>query len=56
MYPKVFAKGHDGKEIPISIVKHVETELNSNTPLLLYGYGSYGITINPSFSSIRQVY
>ena len=50
---RVFAKGHDGKEVPISIVKHVDTELNSDTPLLLYGYGSYGATINPRFSTTR---
>ena len=50
---RVFAKGHDGKEVPISIVKHVETELNSDTPLLLYGYGSYGATMNPRFSTTR---
>ena len=30
-----------------------KTELKGDTPLLLYGYGSYGSTIDPSFSSAR---
>ena len=50
---RLFAKSHDGKQIPISLVKHVDTEFNSRTPLLLYAYGSYGYTRDPSFSSIR---
>ena len=50
---RLFAIAHDGEKIPISIVRHVDTQLNSDTPLLLYGYGSYGITIDPRFSSVR---
>ena len=50
---RVFATAHDGVQIPISIVRHVDTELTSQTPLLQYGYGSYGLTRDPSFSSIR---
>ena len=43
----------DGSKIPISLVHHVDTEINSNTPLLLYAYGSYGSTIDPYFSTVR---
>ena len=50
---RVFATSHDGVQIPISIVRHIETELGPDTPLLQYGYGSYGYTRDPSFSSIR---
>ena len=50
---RLFATAHDGINIPISIVRHVNTELNQDTPILQYGYGSYGITIDPSFSSVR---
>ena len=50
---RIFAESHDGVMIPISIVRHVDTELNESTPLLLYGYGSYGITNDPRFSSTR---
>jgi len=50
---RLWATARDGKKIPLSMVYHKETKLNKNTPLLQYGYGSYGVTIDPSFSSIR---
>ena len=50
---RVWAISHDGTQVPISIVKRKETVYSENTPLLLYGYGSYGITIDPYFSSTR---
>ncbi len=50
---RVWAISHDGTRVPISIVKRKETVYGEDTPLLLYGYGSYGITIDPYFSSTR---
>ncbi len=50
---RLWATAEDGVKIPISIVHHKETELNSNTPILLYAYGSYGSTIDPNFSTTR---
>ena len=50
---RIWAKSHDGIKIPISIVKRKETVVQKDTPLLLYGYGSYGITIDPYFSTTR---
>ncbi len=50
---RIWATSHDGVKIPISIVKRKETAISENTPLLLYGYGSYGITIDPYFSTTR---
>ena len=50
---RIFVKSHDGKQIPVSMVYHKNTKINSDTPLLLYGYGSYGYSISPSFSSSR---
>ena len=50
---RLWATGRDGKQIPISIVRHKDTPLSEDTPLLLYAYGSYGHTIDPSFSSTR---
>lgn len=47
------ALSRDGVEIPISIVYKKEFEKNGTKPLLLYGYGSYGSTIDPYFSSVR---
>ncbi len=50
---RLWARAEDGVQIPISLVYRKDTALNSQTPLLLYGYGSYGSTVDPYFSSIR---
>jgi oligopeptidase B len=47
------ANAPDGTEIPISLVYKKGMNRDGNNPLLLYGYGSYGITVEPSFSSSR---
>ncbi len=47
------AIANDGQKIPISIVYKKGLKKDSNNPLLLYGYGSYGLTIDASFSSAR---
>ena len=44
---------HDGKKIPLTITRHKKTKLDGNANLLLYGYGSYGSSIGPGFSSTR---
>jgi oligopeptidase B len=49
---RVYAKSHDNKDIPISLIyKKDMFKQNGTNPLYLYGYGAYGITINPSFKS-----
>ena len=50
---RVFAVATDGTKIPLSIVYRKGTKLDGSAPLLLYGYGSYGISIAPTFSSNR---
>jgi oligopeptidase B len=50
---RVYAKALDGTEVPISIVYKKVFERNGRAPLLLYGYGAYGISIDPTFSSDR---
>ncbi len=50
---RVNCKAHDGRKIPITITYHKDTELDGSANLLLYGYGSYGHTISPSFSTTR---
>jgi oligopeptidase B len=50
---RIFAKAPDGVEVPISLVYHKNFERNGASPLLLYGYGSYGHSIDPRFSSDR---
>lgn len=43
----------DGKQIPVSIVYKKGFKRDGNAPLLLYGYGSYGSSSDPDFSSSR---
>jgi oligopeptidase B len=50
---RVFATAADGTKIPMSIVYRNGVKLDGSAPLLLYGYGSYGISIPPTFSSSR---
>lgn len=51
---RVWADSRDGEtKIPISLVYHKDMPKSEKTPLLLYGYGSYGHTVDASFSSIR---
>lgn len=50
---RIWVTAQDGVQIPVSLIYHKNTSLTAETPFLLYGYGSYGSTINPSFSSTR---
>jgi prolyl oligopeptidase len=44
-----YAKSKDGTAIPINIVRRKGTQLNGANPLLLYGYGGFGISETPAF-------
>ncbi len=50
---RLTAPAPDGAEVPISIVYRRGTQRDSKNPLLLYGYGSYGATVDASFGSPR---
>ncbi|UYQ91578.1 S9 family peptidase [Chitinophaga horti] len=50
---RVYATVRDSVKVPISIVYKKGFEKNGQAPLLLYGYGSYGASMDPSFSSTR---
>ena len=50
---RVWATARDGKKVPISLVYRKDMFNEGQNPLLLYGYGSYGITNSASFSSVR---
>src|SRR5690606_11073680 len=51
---RIWAPSRDGEnEIPISLVYHKTTQKSAETPLLLYGYGSYGHTVDAAFSNVR---
>ena len=44
---------HDGRVVPITITRHKNTPIDGSAELLLYGYGSYGHSMSPTFSSTR---
>ena len=44
---------HDGRIVPITITRHKNTPVDGSAELLLYGYGSYGHSMSPTFSSTR---
>ena len=50
---RVFAAASDGTRIPMSMVYRKGVKLDGSAPLLLYAYGSYGISIAPNFSASR---
>jgi oligopeptidase B len=50
---RVWVPARDGEHVPISIVYRKGTRVDGDAPLLLYGYGSYGISMEPTFSSAR---
>jgi oligopeptidase B len=50
---RVFARGHDGETVPISLIHRRGTKIDGSAPLLLYGYGAYGSAMPASFSTNR---
>lgn len=50
---RIEVKAKDGELVPVSIVYRKGTRPDGSAPLLLYGYGSYGINVEPVFSSSR---
>ncbi len=50
---RVYATSPDGVKVPVSLVYKKGLVRNGAAPMLLYGYGSYGISIDPTFSSDR---
>jgi oligopeptidase B len=50
---RVMAPSHDGEMVPVTLLRHKDTPKDGSAPLLLYGYGSYGITIPADFRTGR---
>ncbi|MCA6111891.1 S9 family peptidase [Bradyrhizobium cenepequi] len=50
---RIMATSHDGAEVPVSILYRKDFVRDGKAPLLLYGYGSYGMAMPASFSSNR---
>ncbi len=53
---RVHATAEDGTRIPINMLMRAGTPLDGTTPLVLYGYGSYGISQRPNFSATRRIW
>jgi len=47
---RIFAVASDGARVPITVLRHRDTKLDGRAPLMMYGYGSYGVFIDPEFS------
>lgn len=50
---RVYATSHDGAQVPVSLLWRASTPIDGSAPLLLYGYGSYGMAMPPSFNTSR---
>ncbi len=50
---RVWATAPDGERVPISVVYRSDVQIDGRAPCLLYGYGSYESSMDPSFSSLR---
>ena len=50
---RILATSHDGAEVPVTILHHKDTALDGSAPCLLYGYGSYGMSMPAGFSTNR---
>jgi prolyl oligopeptidase len=48
-----FATSADGTQVPYFIVRAKDTVMNGENPTLLYGYGGFEISLNPSYSATR---
>ena len=46
---RVLAPARDGETVPVTILYHQDTPIDGSAPMLLYGYGSYGVTISAGF-------
>ena len=50
---RLMAPSHDGALVPVTLLRHVNTPVDGSAPVLLYGYGSYGVTVTADFRTGR---
>lgn len=50
---QVFYKSKDGTEIPMFVISKKDLELNGQNPVYLYGYGGFGVSLTPHFSTMQ---
>lgn len=48
---RLYAAADDGAKVPVTILRHRDTKLDGAAPLMMYGYGSYGYFVQPTFSA-----
>jgi len=51
-----YATSKDGTKVPVNIIRRKGIKLDGSNPVLLTGYGGYGISIEPGFSALRRVW
>jgi prolyl oligopeptidase len=51
-----FATSRDGTRVPINLILRKGTQQNGQNPVLLTGYGGYGISLTPYFSAVRRLW
>jgi oligopeptidase B len=47
---RLYARASDGEDVPVTVLMKAGTPLDGSAPILLYGYGSYGMSMDPGFS------
>ncbi|MBF7074950.1 S9 family peptidase [Glaciecola sp. MH2013] len=50
---RIMAPARDGVEVPVTLVYHKDFKKDGSQPMMLYGYGAYGSTVDPRFSTLR---
>ncbi|MGY6587013.1 MAG: S9 family peptidase [Wenzhouxiangella sp.] len=50
---RIWVEARDGARVPVSILRHRTTPMDGTAPLYLYGYGSYGASMDPTFATGR---
>lgn len=53
---EVQVTSHDGVKVPLSIIHRADLKLDGSNPTIVYGYGSYGISMDVGFSTIRMAW
>ena len=51
-----FATSKDGTKVPLNILRRQGTRQDGNNPVLLYGYGGYGISMSPAFDFTKRLW
>ncbi len=51
-----YATSKDGTKVPVNIIRRKTVKLDGSNPVLLTGYGGYGINVEPRFSALRRVW